>query len=144
MNYVLPTGEQLPGYDDGPSDATAASVPRIMVWLTAHRGWKVEQFAIIRDILDALQAVGDAQLVKNATYRLMRRDGADVERLAAWLANNNFDRAVVEADGNPVTAAITLLKILDGMRQTVVQQALEGGVPQTERAADTNAQDTRG
>jgi hypothetical protein len=65
---------------------------------------------IITDVIGALLATGDATLVKNPTYRAMRRDGADVERLAAGLSKLGYTEVVVQADGNPVTAALTILE----------------------------------
>ncbi len=117
----LPAGEHLPAYDDEPRVDPAA----LLEWLRQHHsssGWAMplefdepsrlvvtgQQHTLIREVLQALQAVGDAQLVKNATYRAMARDGREVERLSAWLANNE-PLAVVEHMGDPVGAAIALM-----------------------------------
>lgn len=111
---TLPTGEKLPEYDDGPADGV--DVEALRRWLFEHRPWAHLPGAdrpgtgvgLIRDVLDALQAVGDATLVKNGTYRLMRRDGADIERLTALLSRV-APLTLVEYGGNPVDAAIAAL-----------------------------------
>lgn len=109
---LLPTGETLPDYDDGPADGV--DMMKLAEWLMANRkerGWSVYPVDTdtVRDVLAALQAVGDATLVKNDTYRLMRRDGADIERLAAWMSNNGMALLVVEQGGNPAAAAVAAL-----------------------------------
>lgn len=101
---TLPTGEQLPEYDD-PGEQPI-DVAKLQAWMRDRQGWGAPD-AFIRDVLTALQAVGDATLVRNATYRAMRRDGAEVERLSAWLVNHGMAHALMQADGNPVDAAIT-------------------------------------
>jgi len=114
----LPVGEKLPEYDDGPADGI--DVLKLHRWLVAHRkSGSSPRYneALIREVLDALQAVGDATLVKNATYRAMRRDGARVERLAAWLANHGEHTAVLDADGDPVEGAITALVLAQEYQQ---------------------------
>lgn len=109
---MLPTGEKLPDYDDGPADGV--DINALWAWLLQNRpnGWRNtigRDGSAIRDVIAALQAAGDATLVKNATYRAMRRDGTDVERLAAYLANHGHADLLVDRDGNPVTAVIALL-----------------------------------
>lgn len=102
---ILPTGEQLPEYDDEPAVDPAAlrewlrqkeplrwgsdSVPDLN---DAHdlqpeqvRMLAEYESVLIADVLQALQAVGDAQLVKNPTYRAMVKDRADLERIGAAL-----------------------------------------------------------
>ncbi len=112
---TLPTGETLPDYDDGPADGV--DLDRLNAWLVATRGgdWAISMTdkALIRDVVMALQAVGDATLVKNATYRAMRRDGADIERLTARLANSGHVGVLVEHDGNPVDAVLAVLTAID-------------------------------
>lgn len=115
---TLPTGEKLPDYDDQqPEGVDTGALYR---WLVKHRPehWgpdapvvthATEEVAQVRDVLAALQAVGDATLVKNGTYRLMRQDGTRIEQLAAWLANNGFADTLVEHNGDPAAAAVTLL-----------------------------------
>lgn len=110
---MLPTGEKLPDYDDGAADG--ADIIRIRDWVSRYGRCRDNLIVsgdpegVIRDVLAALQAAGDATLVKNETYRAMRRDGADVERLAAHLANHGHADLLVDRDGNPVTAVIALL-----------------------------------
>ncbi len=134
---TLPTGETLPDYDDSPADGV--DIAKIHQWLIDNRSWTgaaYREAQLVRDVLAALQAVGDAQLVKNGTYRLMRRDGADIERLAAWLTHNKLGGKIVEHGGSPVDAAIAVLTEVRDAVQQQLDQLLEGGVPQTERAAD--------
>lgn len=108
---VLPTGEVLPEYDDDrkPSPVDLAN------WLDEHRPlpdgrpWAP---ARVSDVIDAVQSAGNATLVKNATYRAMRRDGRDIERLAAALDRVGANARVVEHDGNVVDAAIEGLQLL--------------------------------
>jgi len=108
----LPAGERLPEYDDEP----AVEPEALRLWLVRNlpMRWDANPFAhhlersLVSDVVRALQAVADAQLVKNGTYRAMARDGRDVERLAAWLANSE-PITLMEHDGNPVDAAIFLL-----------------------------------
>lgn len=109
MTEQLPAGEKLPEYDDGPADG--ADLERMLQWLTEHRGWIVPGIdrAVIREVLAALQAVGGATLVKNETYRAMRRDGTDVERLAAYLTREGYAGPLIEHDGNPVTTIIAVI-----------------------------------
>lgn len=64
---------------------------------------------IIADVLGALAAVSDAQLVKNATYRTMARDRAELEALSAFLANHGYARELVEYDGRPGMAAASVI-----------------------------------
>lgn len=115
---TLPTGETLPQYDD--QHPEGVDIAALWSWLIEHRpnGWRNtigRDGSAIRDVLAALQAVGDATLVKNGTYRAMRRDGADIERLAAWLANHGLSAALVEHGGNPVNTAITALTAAQAM-----------------------------
>lgn len=114
MSIIPQTGEQLPDYDDSPADG---DIEQMCAWLKTRRGWDGEQVALagyrasqtVRDVLAALQAVGDATLVKNSTYRLMRRDGADIERLAAYLTREGYAGPLVEHGGNPVTTIIAVI-----------------------------------
>jgi len=113
---TLTTGETLPEYDD-PADS-AVDVAKLHAWLASERGWYANPWMgdpaapkAIADVLAALQAVGNATLVKNATYRAMRRDSADIERLNAWLANNGKAELLVQHDGDAVAAAVTALTI---------------------------------
>lgn len=115
---TLPTGETLPEYDD--QHPEGVDIEALRTWLYARRGWGHLEGAdlpgtglgLIRDVLAALQAVGDATLVKNGTYRLMRRDGADIERLAALLSRV-APLTLVKCGGNPVdaVAAITSTEV---------------------------------
>lgn len=63
---------------------------------------------IVADVLAALMFTADATLVKNDTYRMLRRDGAAVERLNAWLQNHGVVEAIVEHNGDAVAALIAL------------------------------------
>lgn len=111
-----PSVEQL--YDDPADTGTGVDVGKLYTWLTEHRpGWegrhplgtpKIE-LQIVAEVLDALHAVGDATLLKNATYRALRRDVAAVERLNAWLQNHGEYAAILDKDGDAVEAAIGLL-----------------------------------
>lgn len=112
MTDHLPAGETLPEYDD--EHPEGVDLYALRMWLIEHGGshWQHADQGVqlrIRDVLAALQAVGDATLVKNDTYRAMRRDGVEIERLAAWLANHGFTAALVEHGGNPVSVTITAL-----------------------------------
>jgi hypothetical protein len=112
---TLPTGEKLPDYDDGPADGVDTHA--LHRWLTARSPlrWDSNPAALnlehdlIRDVLAALQAVGDATLVKNGTYRMMRRDGADIEALAAYLTREGYAGPLVEHGGNPVKTIIAVI-----------------------------------
>jgi hypothetical protein len=117
--------EQLPEYHDEPRVDPVA----LLHWVRQHcrdlegftpgPGFLTELGKLRHDreqaaervtpVIQALQATGDATLVKNATYRSMLRDRADLERLAAHLLNGPHAAAVLEADGDPVTAAIRLI-----------------------------------
>ncbi len=139
---TLPTGEQLPEYDDGPADGV--DVDAMHAWLTGRYGFTWTSVMgvtsgpreTIRMVVEALQAVGDATLVKNETYRVMRRDGADVERLAAALTRDGYVTTLVEHGGNPADAAITLVRRLKEMTDTAERILREGGAPRTERPVD--------
>lgn len=120
---TAPTGEPLPDYDDDPGPVNPAA---LLAWVRRHRPLALPtphdlnddnqryvnagHLDVVRAVLQALQAVGDATLVKNATYRAMRADGAAVERLGAWLIGHDHAGAVVEADGDVVRAAVGLLE----------------------------------
>lgn len=114
---TLPTGEKLPDYD-GPADGV--DIDQVFAWLKTRRDWNDGQTALtgyqahqtIRDVLAALQVVGDATLVKNATYRAMRKEGADIEHLSARLANTGHSDLIIE-NGGPVGAVIAILDNLD-------------------------------
>lgn len=112
---TLPTGETLPEYDGGPADGV--DIDAMHRWLIEHHEWGTASFGrevkAIRAVLAALQAVGDATLVKNGTYRMLRGDARDVERLAARLTNAGHAGLLIECGGNPVTAAIALLDAID-------------------------------
>lgn len=111
---TLPTGETLPEYDD--QHPEGVDIAALHQWVIDHRSWPggiAIEMQRIRDVLAALQAVGDATLVKNGTYRMLRRDAADIERLAARLSRAGHAALVVESGGNPVTAAITLLSAVE-------------------------------
>jgi hypothetical protein len=119
---TLPTGEQLPDYDDAPSGAVRVALMRD--WLrkfypdqwdapadadsAARSRFEQDRARAISLTLTALQVVGDATLVANGTYRAMRRDGADLERIAARIANQN-PQLLVACDGNPATAVLAIL-----------------------------------
>ncbi len=129
MSIIPQTGEQLPDYDDGPADGVDPM--RLCEWLATNRperGWSVYPVDLdtVRDVLAALQAVGDATLVKNETYRLMRRDGADVERVAAWLSNNGYAGHIVEHGGNPIDAALAGLRVAKDFAESLAQIGIIG------------------
>lgn len=113
----LPAGETLPEYDD--QHPEGVDIEAVHRWLVEHHRpeyWRVQNIrerAIIREVLTALQATGDATLIKNGTYRLLRRDARDVERLAARLTKAGYAALIVECDGNPVDAALAILDALD-------------------------------
>jgi hypothetical protein len=110
--HILPTGETLPQYDS-PPETGGADIWQLYRWCVENAGWPATGaagYGLVADVIRALQTAGDATLVKNGTYRLMRRDGADVERLAAWLSNRGHADAIVGVGGNPVTAAITVIR----------------------------------
>lgn len=112
---TLPTGEKLPDYDDGPADGV--DLHALHRWLLARSPlrWDSNPAALnlehnlIRDVLAALQAVGDATLVKNETYRAMRRDGTDIEHLSAYLTREGYAGPLIEHNGNPVTTIIAVI-----------------------------------
>lgn len=124
----LPAGESLPEYDDEPN-ADAYAVRDFLVAKIPSR-WGPESLkdgvlgsdallalgmyerTLVTDVVGALLTVADATLVKNATYRPMVRDGREIERLAAGLARLGLTDQVVTADGNPVTAALDVLRLL--------------------------------
>lgn len=121
---TLPTGETLPEYDEGPADGPV-DIDKLRTWLAANRPDSVvgqygpgrevasqQQRAVVRDVLAALQAVGDATLVKNPTYRALVRQGQDVERLAAGLHKLGHVEAILEADGDVVKAALATIEKL--------------------------------
>jgi hypothetical protein len=115
VSTIPQTGEKLPDYDEGPADGV--DIDALHRWLLANRrGWYAAPNmgdppapAAIRDVLAALQAVGDATLVKNETYRAFTRDRADVERLSAYLAREGYTGPLVEHGGNPVTTIIAVI-----------------------------------
>lgn len=102
---------------DDPTDSRPGETGRdpslattLRTWLVAHRGWLPgHSRALVVDVLLAVQAHHDATLVANRTFRVLKRDEASVEWLAAWLANHGKHEAVLLADGDPVNAAIELL-----------------------------------
>ena len=124
---MLPTGETLPEYDEGPADGPV-DVLKLHAWLTEHDevDWSNEHIGEshnratadradrlrIGQVLRALQAVGDATLVKNPTYRALVKQGTDIERLAAGLHKLGQAEAVLEADGDVVTAALKAIEKL--------------------------------
>lgn len=130
---ALPPGERLPEYDDDPQvDAYAiqAFLRRNAPgkWGTGSLGGAtpgealhtsdevgdhalaVYERELITDVIGALLAVGDATIVKNATYRAMVRDGREIERLAAGMSPLGLAGHLVRCDGNPVTAALATLE----------------------------------
>jgi hypothetical protein len=135
---TAPTGERLPDY---PDDDKAVTVQAVLDLLrrAAPLRWSDPTLAtsgvirpdspvanerydreIIADVLAAVQTAGDAQLVKNGTLRALMRDRSEIERLAAYLANHSWARELLEADGNPVDAAIGIAErpdIKDGMSE---------------------------
>ena len=119
---TLPAGETLPEYDDGPADGV--DIEQMCAWLKTRRGWDGEQVSLagyrasqtVRDVLAALQAAGDATLVKNATYRAMRREGGDLERIRAWWANNDPATLIGEHDGDAPGATLNALRHHDRHR----------------------------
>lgn len=132
---TLPTGERLPGYEDEPQvDAFA-----LRAWLVEHcpNRWgestligklppdALEASAeyervIITDVIGALLTVGRATIVKNATYRALERDRLAVETLGAGLARLGLNQQVIEADGDPVKAAV---QVIDDLARTVREMA---------------------
>lgn len=103
-----PVGPDM--YDD-PADE-GLDVGKLIAWLVEHCNWGGVldlNGGLIREVLAALQAVGDATLVTNSTYRALRKDAAGIERLNAWLANHGMAERIIEADGDAVTAAINLI-----------------------------------
>jgi hypothetical protein len=114
MMTTLPTGETLPEYDDGPADGV--DVVKMREWLVKYRSWGGSpgmNDPLIRDVLAALQAVGDATLVKNPTYRAMRQDGMRIEHLTARLANTGRSGLLVEHGGDPVSVVLAMLAEFD-------------------------------
>jgi len=111
----LPTGETLPEYDD-PGEQLIDTA-KLHDWLgRTYATWNDGDLfgglagrQVIADVIGALQAVGNATLVTNATYRAMRRDGTEIERLSAWMANHGMAETIIQTDGNPVDAAIAAL-----------------------------------
>jgi hypothetical protein len=108
---TLPTGETLPDYDD--QHPEGVDIDAMHRWLKERDPdyWtpvNIREQAVIRGVLAALQAVGDATLVKNQTYRAMRKEGADIERLTARLANRGHAELIIE-HGTPVDAAIAVI-----------------------------------
>ena len=109
----LPAGETLPQYDDQHAEGIDVEAIISKVISDGRIGWGMtrtpEQRAIVTAVIRAIQAVGDATFVKNGTYRLMRRDGADIERLAALLSRV-APLTLVECGGNPVDTVVVLTK----------------------------------
>lgn len=115
---IMPGGEQLPQYDDEPSVSPGA----LLAWLRERRAdllpvpsglddvnrskvdWAHRE--VVLGVLQALQAVGDATLVKNATYRAMVRDGRDIERIGAALHRIGAVGSLLEHDGDVADTAI--------------------------------------
>lgn len=130
---TLPTGEKLPEYDEPADDGI--DMAKVQAWLVANRGVHVDWIGdprtihVIRSVVEALQAVGDATLVRNATYRAMRRDGADVEKLNAWLANHDLAELLVQHDGDAVAAAITGLDLRRTYEHAEVKRAEQAAHP---------------
>ena len=85
--------------------------------LIVTRGWQPGGIALsfVADVLDALRAQG--LLTTASGRRVAASDAADAERLAAWLINHGHHGAVIDADGNPVTAAIAVLDRAEYTRQ---------------------------
>lgn len=111
---IMPGGEQLPQYDDEPRVDPAA----LLAWLREHQpnaflpgdGDRDYVDAVrcdmIRAVLQALQAAGDATLVKNSLYRAMDRDRRDIERIGATLHRIGAIGSLLEHDGNVADTAI--------------------------------------
>lgn len=114
MSSSIPSDSNTPGpVDASMYDAADGLDLRILrEWLVGHRPRSTGPWTMadISDVITALQAVGDATLVKNSTYRAMRKDGAAIERLNAWMQNHGMAEAVVQRDGNAVEAAIDALQ----------------------------------
>jgi hypothetical protein len=131
---TTPSGEPLPEYpDDERGTASPQAIHARLVREHADR-WGDESVAVsmgaafdttaqdasqamavyertlIADVLAALQAVGDATLVANGTYRALRRDQAELEALAAFLANGAHPESLLLADGHAADAAIKVIQ----------------------------------
>lgn len=120
----LPAGEKLPEYDD--QHPEGIDIDALHRWLVGNRQWAGavgRSPHAVRDVLAALQAVGDATLVKNATYRAMRRDGADIERLAAGLTKLGYVAEIVEHHGSPVDTALTIARIAEALGEPTTTEA---------------------
>lgn len=125
MADALPAGETLPEYDDGPADGV--DIAKMRAWLVEHRSWGGSPSMndpLIREVLAALQAVGDATLIKNGTYRLLRKDAADIERLAARLARGHIEMLVEH--GHPVDAANAVIADYEQLEKYVKDRARKG------------------
>ena len=81
--------------------------PELLSRVASNLG--VYERQIIADVLNAVAAVSDAQLVKNGTYRAMVRDRTELEALSAYLANHGYARELVEAEGHAADAAIKVI-----------------------------------
>ena len=124
---TLPAGETLPEYDD--QHPEGVDLEALRRWLYEHRPWSHlgmrpgTGIGLIRDVIDALQAVGDATLVKNGTYRALRRDAVDIERLAAGLTRLGYVAEIVEHHGNPVDTALTIARLADALGEPTTTEA---------------------
>ena len=132
MSTIPQTGEQLPDYDDERPEGV--DINAVLAWLEERYpgNWGTPDHfdavnqAIVRAghrraislVLAAFQAIGDATLVKNGTYRMMRQDGNRVERLAARLANTDKAGLLIEHGGDPVSATLAILDAFDITRKT--------------------------
>lgn len=139
---TLPTGETLPEYDD--PQEQLVDIAKLQAWMGGgDAAWTASEQLIIKHVIAALQAVGDATLVRNATYRAMRRDGAEVERLAAWIVNHGMTHMLMQADGNPVDAAIAGLAAANAYasRETerIKKLLVEHGIYQRSQTAERRA-----
>jgi len=129
--------EQLPQYDDEQT-VTASAVLALVRQLAPGRwpaGAALDQTSqqMVLDVLAALQMVGNATLVKNETYRAMRRDGQEIERLAAGLSRNGLTAFLVEHDGNPVSTALT---VIEQARRVALDAFADRGDDEEPPAAD--------
>lgn len=128
----LPAGETLPDYDDQhPEGVDIDALHRWLMERSPNR-WgpdapviinMSDERAQVRDVLAALQAVGDATLVKNGTYRALRRDAVDIERLAAGLTRLGYVAEIVEHHGSPVDTALTIARLAEGVGETTTTEA---------------------
>jgi hypothetical protein len=130
---TTPTGEPLPEYPD--DDRGPASPGQLVAWLrrevsgrwgdesmavnmavtlqttseAAQGALQVYEGVLVRDVLAALQAVGDATLLANGTYRALIRDSRELEALGAYIGNGPYVADLLECDGHAADAAIRII-----------------------------------